>query len=908
VIFPAADRFLERLGKAYMRLLMAVVDVCVRFSRPVLILFFLLLGVSLYFVVDHFAIDTNTSNALSRDLPFQQREAAYKKAFPQDRDSIVVVLQGRSRSATDQAVERLVSWLRSQPRTFPEVYVPGGGAFFRRNGLLYLSTEQVRAFAKRITDAQPLIARLAADPSIGGLSKLLSEAIDHELSGGSSLSGLPEVYGALNDAIRANLQGEPYEVSWAELMGGNLNDLGPSKRFVIVQPAMDYHSLEPAAAAIQRLREGLASLHLDPAHGVQVGITGSAVLDAEQLQTVSHGAAFSLLLTFVLEILLVSLALRSARLVTAVFVSLISGMVFTTAWALLFIGPFNLISVAFAILFVGLGVDFGIQFCMRYREELFSGAPHREALGLVTRGVGAALTLAAAAAALSFFAFVPTSYAGIVDLGLVSGVSMLIALILTITMVPAILTLWPISAGSLRRISYPHFRRVPTLARHPIHRYAYWVLGGVAVLAMAAIPAALRVSFDFNPLHMIDKRAEGVRVFEALLADPDTAPYRIDVLRPNLASALATARRLDAVPTVARTVTIDSYIPKDQQAKLAILQNLQILVPPFSLLMPATLTPPDDQKSLEGLEELHGKLQELIHRDEAASTKPAQPSAEILAARRLSASLDRFLPAARRDPERIQTLQESVLGTLPDELKKLGEALMASPVTLNSLPKDLRERYLDARGQARVEVFPKENLGSNRNMLEFVRSVQKVVPDAVGAPVMLIEGGEAVLSAFRQATFTALISIGLLLLLSLRRYRDVLLIMGPLILAALFTVAAMSLLGLSFNLGNIIVLPLLIGLGVAFAIYLVLRWRSGVDVAHLLQTSTPMAVFFSGLTTLSAFGSLALSSDPGMASLGKALSLALAIVLLSILVVLPALLLIFTHSPQEEGMAVDEGS
>ncbi|WP_291510597.1 MMPL family transporter [Acidithiobacillus sp.] len=907
MIFPAADRFLERLGKAYGRLLVTIVDGCVRFSGAVLLFFLVALAASVYFVVGHFAINTDTSNALSRDLPFQQREAAYKKAFPQDHDSIVVVIQGQSRSATDDAVDRLEGWLRAHRETFPQVYVPGGGSFFRRNGLLYLPTAQVEEFAKRITDAQPLIARLSADPSIGGLSTLLSQAIDHELSGGSSLSGLTKVYGALNGAILANLQGKPYTVSWAELMGGKLGDLGPSKRFVIIQPAMNYQALEPAAAAIHSLRAGLHSLQLDPAHGVQVGITGSAVLDAEQLQTVSHGAAFSLILTFILEILLVSIALRSVRLVTAVFVSLISGIAFTTAWALFFIGPFNLISIAFAILFVGLGVDFGIQFCMRYREELFNGAPHREAISLVTRGIGAALTLAAVAAALSFFAFVPTTYAGIVDLGLVSGGSMLIALFLTITMVPAILTAWPISASSLRRVTYPHFRKVPTLARHPIHRYAYWVLGAVVLLALAAIPAALRVSFDFNPLHMIDKKAEGVRVFESLLADPDTAPYRIEVLRPNLAGALATARRLDSVPTVARTLTIDSYIPKDQPAKLAILQNLQILVPPFSLLMPATLTRPDDQKSLADLEKLQTKLQELIHRDTDAS-KGSKPSAELIAARQLSASLARFLPAARQDPARIQALQESVLGTLPGELKKLGEALMASPVTVDTLPKDLRERYLNARGQARVEVFPKENLDSNRKMLEFVRSVQRVVPDAVGTPVMLIEGGEAVLSAFRQATFTALISISLLLLLALRRYRDMLLIMGPLMLAALFTVAAMSLFGLSFNLGNIIVLPLLIGLGVAFAIYLVLRWRSGVDVAHLLQTSTPMAVFFSGLTTLSAFGSLALSSDPGMASLGKALSLALAMVLLSILVVLPALLLIFTHSPQEEGMAADEGS
>ena len=130
-----------------------------------------------------------------------------------------------------------------------------------------------------------------------------------------------------------------------------------------------------------------------------------------------------------------------------------------------------------------------------------------------------------------------------------------------------------------------------------------------------------------------------------------------------------------------------------------------------------------------------------------------------------------------------------------------------------------------------------------------------------------------------------------------------LLVMVPLLLAAAFTVAAMTLLDLPFNLGNIIVLPLLIGLGVAFAIYLVARWRQGVSISHLLQTSTPAAVLFSGLTTLSSFGSMAISSDPGMASLGKTLTLALLMVLLCILVVLPAMLMLFTPSPSEDKQA-----
>lgn len=901
MISPAAERVLERFGKFVAHLMILLVDLSVRCARWMLVSVLLLTVLAGIYAFSHFSMDTDTSHVLSRDLPFQQRETAYQKAFPQDKNTIVVVLQGKNAQMTNAAVSRLVDWLRARPQSFHDVYVPGGGRFFERNGLLYLSKAQVQDFANRITNAQPLIARLSADPSLSGLSDLLTMAIDQRLHHGVHLSGLTAIFAAMDEAVTARLQGKSYQIPWGTLMGGDLAKLGPAQRFVLIQPALNYHSLEPAGAAIRTLRSGLATLKLNAAHGMDVGVTGGAVLDAEQLKTVSESAGESLALTFGLEIILLIIALRSLKLVSGVLMGLISGIILTSAWALLFIGSFNLISVAFAILFIGLGVDFGIQFCLRYREELFNGAVHRLAMHRVTQGMGPALGLAALAAALSFYAFVPTSYAGIVDLGLISGTSMLVALLLTLTFLPAYLTLWSIEVKGQRDVGYyPHMHRIPTLVNHPIHRYAYYVLAAAALLALASIPLALRASFDFNPLHMIDSHAEGVQVFEKLLANPDTAPYRMEVLAPNLDAAQAIARRVEKLPTVARALTVNSYIPVNQAEKLPILENLQILVPPFSLMMPATLQKPaaDTPK----------KLAVLVVKLRALAAKDGSSSADGKTALQLAEHLQQFLDRDGAHPEALSDLQNQMMGTLPGELKQLGMALMAGPVSLQTLPKSLRERYLTASGQARVEIFPKADLTSNQAMRVFVQSVLKVEPSAVGTPVMLVEGGEAVLGAFQEATYIALGSISILLLLALRRYRDVLLIMIPLLLAALYTVAAMSLLGLSFNLGNIIVLPLLIGLGVAFAIYIVVRWRNGVDVAHMLGTSTPMAVFFSGLTTLSAFGSMAISQDPGMASLGKALSLALAIVLLCILIILPALMLLFTSSPREQGIAQDEGS
>lgn len=898
MIWSSINHFLQRVGKVYLGALIRLVDISQRHARVVLGTLLALALLGLVYTATHFSVDTDTSNALSRDLPFQKLEHAYQRAFPQEKNTIIVVIKGKDSALAGRAVDRLTQWLRAHPRQFENVYIPGGGSFFERNGILYLSRQELQSFANRVTDAQPLIAKLSQDPSLSGLLSLMNQAIDQRLQGGTSLPGLESIFMEMRKAVDAQMAGQFYQVPWGSLMGGGATAAAGRQRFVIIRPVLDYHSLEPAAQALQTLRAGIANLHLDQAHGLDLGITGEAVLDSEQLKTVAAGAGVSLGLTFAVEILLLVVALRSLRMVSGVLLGLIVGMILTTAGALLVIGPFNLISVAFAILFIGLGVDFGIQFCMRYREEVFSGAPHPEALRRVARGLGAALSLAALAAALSFYAFVPTSYAGIVDLGLISGTSMLIALLMTLTLLPAFLTLWPARQRPPVH-SLPHPRLTPALVRYPIHRYAYGVLAMVMVLAVLAVPAVLRASFDFNPLSLIDPHAEGVRVFRQLLAEPGTSPYRIEIVAPDLASANALAARLDKLPDVSQAVTLSSYVPAGQSEKLAILQNLQILVPPFSLLMPAALQPPAADTGAV-LTHFAGRLV-------ALSMAEGQGSPTGRAAMQLQSALQRFHHRYGDDPQAIKALQERIMGGLPPELQRLGMALTAAPVTLQSLPEDLRTRYVTPQGQARIEVFPRANLSSNAAMLAFVRNVQQVAPQAAGAPVMLVEGGEAVLAAFQEATVIAMVSISLLLFLVLRCWRDTLLVMVPLLLAALFTVASMSYLGLSFNLGNIIVLPLLIGLGVAFAIYIVARWRGGTDVAHMLQTSTPFAVFFSGITTLSAFGSMAISLDPGMASLGKTLSLALAMVLSCILVVLPALLLLFTHSPREQGIAQDEG-
>ena len=199
--------------------------------------------------------------------------------------------------------------------------------------------------------------------------------------------------------------------------------------------------------------------------------------------------------------------------------------------------------------------------------------------------------------------------------------------------------------------------------------------------------------------------------------------------------------------------------------------------------------------------------------------------------------------------------------------------LSASEVTADNLPADLKRDWVAPDGQARVEVFPKNLDDSNQNLRAFSRAVEAVAPDATGEPILVQASGRTVIGAFIQAGAWALASIALLLVVVLRRISDMLLTLVPLILAGILTLEITVLIGLPLNFANIIALPLLLGLGVAFKIYFVLAWRAG--ETSMLTSSLTRAVFFSALCTAVAFGSLWSSKHPGTASMGELLALSL---------------------------------
>lgn len=865
---------IDKAAETYRKAVVRWVDAVRRMAWLVVIVAVLASAASLIYTAGNLGINTDTTDMLSRRLPFRQTYEHFKEAFPQFTDAILVVVDGENMDLADDAAAALADRLEERSDLFNTVYYPAGDPFFIKNGPLYLDLEELYDLSDRLAGAQPLLTTLAEDLSLRGLFDTLGLAIDDILDGEEPAGDLDTVFDNITDTVEGQLQGRARPLSWQELMRGREVEPGDRRRFILVQPVLDFESLQPAAAAMASIRSLARELELDDEHGVRVRLTGSAAIANEELESVRASASVAGMLSLVLVGSLLFIGLRSARLVFATLATLLMGLAWTAAFATLAIGHLNLISVAFAVLFIGLAVDFGIHFGLRYKEEIDGGQDHGEALRRAAASVGGALTLCAVAAALGFYSFLPTAYTGLSELGLISGTGMFIALFANLTLLPALLTLLPLRPARRAPAS-----ALPLRAQAYIQRHAKAIVAGAAVLAVATVPLLPQARFDFDPLHLKDPTKESVQTVLELIADSSTGADTAAIIADDLEAARRLVARLEALDLVDRAVMLLDYVPSDQEEKLDVIDGMTLFLMP--LLEPAPpVDPPDEAERRAALALFLGKLDQLLSAGEAAALAPS--------ARRLSEALARFEAGA--SDRAFLELETDLVSTLPKRLADLRLALTTSGVTLADLPEDLRQRQITADGRVRIEVFPREDINDNEALRRFVTAVRTVAPDATDSPVILLEAGDTVVAAFQQATITALALIALLLVVLLRGVSGLLLVMAPLALAASLTVATSVVLGLPLNFANVIVLPLLLGLGVASGIHLVMRERGEAGAITRRWTSTPRAVVFSALTTIGSFGSLSVSSHRGMASMGELLTIAITFTLICTVIVLPALM------------------
>jgi len=821
-------------------------------------------------------VSTNTDAMFADSLPWKQRSKAISKAFPQNSGLLVAVVDAPAPETADAVAAILTARIAADHQNFYSVTNPAANPYFHKNGFLLIGTSDLQDVLDHTLDAQPFLGQLVADPSMRGLFgalSLVAKGVEHHAVDTKTLEpAMVKFHLSLASAIA----GSPEPLSWQNLLGGKLADQAGKYRFVLAKPKLNYLALEAGGVATTDLRAMIASIPLVQQGQARVRLTGGVVLADEEFSTVAQGAASGLLASFALVLLWLYLAVRSWRLMLPIILTLIAGLMFTTAFAAIAIGTLNLISVAFAVLFVGIAVDFAIQFVVRFREYLHATDSIEEDLRHTTTRAGVQILVASLATSAGFLAFTPTDFTGVAELGEIAGVGMLIAFFCTITILPAMLTLCrPRESGE--EIAFAWARPVdPWIVSHRAP-----ILAAFACLAIAGMIAVPRLGFDGDPLHTKKQDTEAVQTLLDLMDDPVANPYTIEALFPSRAAAADGIKRVLPLPFVKEVLSFQSFVPEEQDKKLAMIADA-------AGVLSATLAPPANPPALSAAD-LRKSARDLFAQITALGALVAPQSGLGLIRGDLAGLVN-------ADDATLFAANTALTQYLPAQLDQLRLALSATKITDQDVPADIRRDWLLPDGSARIQIIPEPAIREGKNLKMFVTRVEAVLPQAAGSAVWIVNSAITMIRAFSTAALFAIIAIAIILALALRRVTDVMLVMTPLMVSALLTVFTLYVLGITLNFANVIALPLLLGVGVSFNIYFVMNWRGGRKT--FVGSPTARAIVFSALTTGTAFGSLAVSQHPGTASMGDLLLISLASTVITTILFVPALLACFTPPDQ----------
>jgi len=818
---------------------------------------------SVFYIKDHLGVNTDTTDMLSRDLEWRKLDIAYEKEFPQFTDNLLVVIESNTPDQASDTAAKLHAALKNDPKLISDIFYPNLLPYFRQSAFLFLDIDELQDLADQLATIQPFLGTLLADKNLRGLFNMLSDALEYKQDGEDI--DLKPLLVEINRAF----EDKDYFVSWQKLMSTDKNEKPVYREFIVLRTLESEEEFLPGEDVVKHVRETIDSLGLIN-NNINIRLTGGTALSYEELKSVSNANFQAIIASFILVAIVLMIGLGSVRLVLSAIITLLFGLIATTAFAAATVGELNLISVAFAVLYIGLGIDFTIHLTLRYREQALLGNqnPLHQATSLMFRS----LILCAITTAIGFYSFMPTDYDGVAELGWIAGSGMFISIVFTLTLLPALISIKPYKAKS--SISDKKFELASQLAQLP-YNYSKQILLFSLFILIIFISQIHKVSFDTNTLNLQDPETESVQTYRDLLQDSDSSPWSNVLLkqtREEVLTAVDDMKKLDLVDDV---IWIEDLLPTEQEDKLFIIDEMNLFMGDLSIDENKNNITHDNQfdaaKKLESQIESYNdtELQEEINK--------------------LKRYLNNLLKNSNNTD--IEHLQKQLLFNLDGRIDSLNTALNAETVKFEDIPDVVKQRWQTSK-YYKIEILPKEDLNDNAAMLRFVEQQQAYDNTVIGSPVISIEAGNAVMTAFKSAFTYALIAITALLLFLIKQKTDALIILATILIGSVFTFGFMLIFNIPLNFANIIGLPLLLGIGVDSGIHIVDRFRQEQgNNKNIFMTSSTRGVFVSSLTTICSIGNLAFSSHTGTASMGLLLTVGLVSMMISTMMVLPAFLI-----------------
>lgn len=825
--------------------------------------------IGLVLAVKGLGVNSDTSQMVSSKLDYRQAQIDFETAFPAEETRVSLIIRARSEDEADAFAMRIADILKQRTDVVSDVFAASADPFLIQNGLLYLDSDELDEVLGAITSAGPILKRLGQEPNLERLNLALADALQPQEPGEPVPEALDRAIESLADTIDARLSGKPEPLSWQEIFRQPNEDVPPGlhQRIVLITPVLDLNRLQPARPAILAIDKAIAEVVDQGEFDVTAAITGNAVLRTEELASVSEGIGLSLALSFLFIIVLLLIALRSTVLVVTSLFALVITILITAGFAALLYDALNLVSVAFMVLLVGLGIDFMIHLAMHVQEERTRGRSCRSSLFVSTRHIGAALALCAPTSAIAFFAFAPTAFTGMTQLGVVSGFGVLVAFAVAVTILPAVFALLPPNSGIRNKSSTAPSIFTKLTNMGPLQSSVAVLTIGLGLASIFVLPY---VRFDADPMALRDPNAPGVQAFNLLFDLEDTQPYNLSLLVPDQAAADVITPQLEGLEVVREVIQPQDLVPEDQLEKLDTIDFATI--------------------GLGFVFEDENDVPEDLLADAPERLDLALSSLGTPAMLHLQESIAAYRKAVASNPALKEDMESDIFRFWSQQYERLQKQIYPQEITFDDLPETLKSRFVANDGRLRLQIEPEEDLRNDAERIRFVDTVRLLVPEAAGSARSVLESGRVISRAMVVAIICAWLAVAALLIAILRDGVLVSVIMFSLVLASLLTAATAVLIGVPFNFANVIAVPLLVGVGADSGIHLGIRARRALAAAHIYETSTPRAVFFSAITTICSFGTLMLSAHRGVASMGILLTLAIGYTLICTIMVQPWLL------------------
>ena len=837
-------------------------------------------------------LDSDQDNLISHELPFQKRNLAQIIYFGDQDYMFVVIKTGETEAGKAKAAAfatTLAAKLEKRPDLVKAVHYAMSARDMGPGVLKFASPYELRQFVSLARDFGPLGKEWFESPGLSRFLNMTAGLLSGEKGGsadsemfGPFIGAVDNLVGEMQTSLTSGPDSESLNAPVFDLDKAGIHYFFTRNGKLLIMrilPKKNFQVMDVSGPSLNFVRSSLETVRAQYPE-VDAGLTGRPVLSADEMHTTDQDMTIAAVISVIVVGVLFMFILHGWLRPMLVMGSLFCAMAWTFGFTLVTLGSLNLLSIVFALVLVGIGVDFGIHIVMRYVEAADSGLSPDEAIEEALIHTGPGVMLGGLTSVCAFYAVLGQDFVGLAELGLVGGTGIIFCLISMLTVLPSAMLI----AG--RRNWFPSSR--PRMATMPFMEKVVSrpvaVLLVMGVLTALAYPGFQKAGFNYNLLELQAKGLESVEYEHVLINDSDESTWFAVMTRPDLDSVKSLIAELKQVPSVGRIDSILDFLPEGQQEKAEILRGEAAVLKGINLRpRNNSLVPSEVAASLKNLIAALEQLEEKLF--SAGAKKELNQVDDVID--RADACLE-ILEKNPADAVNLTPLQSRLVSEISDSFAWLKEILEVRSVTPDDLPEHLRSLYVGKDGSFMVKISPVENVWDFDKLTGFVADLRKIDPEVTGVPVVVHESSLLMRETFLQAAGLTIILVSLILFLSSFSISYVLLSLIPLFAGIFWLLEVMGITGLSFNLANFFAIPVLIAIGVDGGVHFLARWKELSEGERLYHTSTPVAVGLSFCTTMIGFGGLLLAHHRGLASLGGIMVTGSATCLVGCMVVLPA--------------------